>query len=156
MPFQFEAAFAARMKEQLGWAVVYRTMWNPAWPTAKTDQCFPNVKREIVGEDEEYGPSNPLWNFLLKHGGGRINDDVQKLYEAVTFNAIEPNGDIVLDQHDANEVHIDWINEIGDKAKVIKHMEYPLQEFHVDSLVEQLKNPHSTVRVLQLEAFFIQ
>ena len=122
----------------------------------KTDECFPNVRREMVDENDKYGERNPLWRFLLKHGGGRINEEVQELYEAVTFNGMEPDGQIVLDQERANQVHMDWIKGIGNKAKVIKHMEYPLEEFHVDSLVEELRNPHSEVRVLQLEAFFIQ
>ena len=81
---------------------------------------------------------------------------MQELYEAVTFNGMEPDGQIVLDQERANQVHMDWIKGLGNKVKLIKHMEYPLEEFHVDALVEELRNPHSEVRVLQLEAFFIQ
>jgi hypothetical protein len=154
---QFEAAFAARMKEQLGWRVVYRTMWNPAFPTAKTDLCFPNVKREVIDEQEKYGDNDPIWRFLKKHGGERSDHELQQLYDAVTFVDMDINDNkLVTNQQEANEMHLDWINALGDKAKSIKHMEYPLQDFHVDTLVEELRNPHSPVRVLQLEAFFIQ
>jgi hypothetical protein len=154
---QFEAAFAARMKEQLGWRVVYRTMWNPAFPTAKTDLCFPNVKREVIDEQEKYGDNDPIWSFLKEHGGERSDHELQQLYDAVTFVDMDINDNkLVTNQQEANEMHLDWINALGDKAKSIKHMEYPLQDFHVDTLVEELRNPHSPVRVLQLEAFFIQ
>ena len=154
---QFEAAFAARMKEQLGWRVVYRTMWNPAWPTAKTDKCFPNVKREAITRGV-YEENNPIGNFLKEHGGGRINQDIQELYEALTYVDMEQQDDgfIVNDQTTANDVYLEWIEGLGDQAKSIKHMEYPLQEYHVDKLVEELRNPHSPVRVLDLQAFFIQ
>jgi hypothetical protein len=75
----------------------------------------------------------------------------------VTFNDLEPDKyNTVTDSDRANKVTLEWIKELGEKAKVIKHLEYPLQEFHVDRLVEELKSPHSKVRVLQLEAFFIQ
>jgi len=154
---QFEAAFAARIKEQLGWKVVYRTMWNPAFPTTKTDNCFPNIKRDMVDMSEKYGDNDPIWKFLEKYGGGRSNKDLEKLYDAVTFVDMDSNDDKhVTDQLDANEIEIDWIRSLGGKAKTIRHMEYPLQDYHVDILVEELKNPNSPIKVLQLEAFFIQ
>ena len=153
---QFEAAFAARMADQLGWRVVYRTMWNPAWPTKKTDFCFPNVKREEVEEREKYGDGDPLWVFLKENSSGS-NRYLQKLYEAVTYVDMDENsGKLVTDNEMANDLHLRWIKDLGEKAKTIKHMEYPLQEFHVDQLVEELKNPRSPTKVLQLEAFFIQ
>jgi hypothetical protein len=142
------------MKEQLGWNVVYRTMWNSAWPTEKTDECFPNVKRDWI---DRYDENDPLRRFLVEHSGGRINEDFDELFDSVTFNDLEPDKyNTVTDSDRANKVTLEWIKELGEKAKVIKHLEYPLQEFHVDRLVEELKSPHSKVRVLQLEAFFIQ
>lgn len=142
------------MKEQLGWNVVYRTMWYPAWPTEKTDECFPNVQRDLIEKSDE---NDSLWKFLHEHSGGRINEDLEKLWDSLTFNGLEPNKfSTVTDSDEANEITQEWVNELGEKAKVIKHLEYPLQEFNVDMLVEELKSPKSKVRVLQLEAFFIQ
>ena len=154
---QFEAAFAARMADQLGWRVVYRTMWNPAWPTKKTDFCFPNVKRDVVEEREKFGDGDPLWMFLKEHSSGH-NRYLQKLYEAVTYVDMDENSgkQFVTDNEMANQMHLNWIKGLGEKAKTIKHLEYPLQGFHVDQLVEELKSPRSQVKVLNLEAFFIQ
>ncbi|KAL7487548.1 hypothetical protein ACHAW6_013127 [Cyclotella cf. meneghiniana] len=151
----FEAAFAARMSEQLGWSVVYRTMWNPAFPTVKTDLCFPNIARKNIASPDKYSDKDPLWTFLLKYRGDRESFELRQLYDALTYNDLEQDSNLVTTQDEANDIERAWIDGLGEKAKRVVHLEYPLQDYHVDMLVEELRNPHSEVRVLQLEAFFI-
>jgi hypothetical protein len=152
----FEAAFAARMSEQLGWRVVYRTMWNPAFPTVKTDLCFPNIARNNIASTDKYSDKDPLWNFLLNYRGDRESFELRQLYDALTYNDLEQDSNLVTTQDDANDIEGAWIDGLGKTAKRVVHLEYPLQDYHVDMLVEDLRSPHSEVRVLQLEAFFIQ
>ena len=152
----FEAAFAARMSEQLGWRVVYRTMWNPAFPTAKTDLCFPNIARNNMTSTDKYSDKDPLWNFLLNYRGDRESSELRQLYDALTYNDLEQDSNLVTTQDEANDIERAWIDDLGEKAKRVVHLEYPLHDYHVDMLVEELRSPHSDVRVLQLEAFFIQ
>jgi hypothetical protein len=139
------------MAEQLGWHVVYRTMWNPAFPTLQTDYCFPNVARKkLLNSTRKNDKHDPLWQFLLVHDGGGTSY-LHQVYDALTYNDLEPGRTVVSDSDEANEVYLDWIKGLGEKAKTIAHMAYPLQENHVDKLVESLRNPNSPVRVLSLE-----
>eukprot|EP00804_Cyclotella_cryptica_P014251 CCRYP_005665-RA/>CCRYP_005665-RA protein AED:0.17 eAED:0.17 QI:292/1/1/1/0.83/0.71/7/853/877 len=151
----FEAAFAARLSEQLGWRVVYRTMWNAAFPTVKTDLCFPNIARKHIASADKYSDKDPLWNFLLDYGGDRESFELRELYDALTYNDLEEFSNLITTQDEANEIQMAWIDGLGEKVKRIAHLQYPLQDYNVDTLVEDLKSPHSEVRVLQLEAFFI-
>jgi len=152
----FEAAFARRMASQLGcgWHVIYRTMWNPAFPTTRTDVCFPNA---LASDNSRRQNSVDRTKEVLgKIGTGGVRPSL--LYKALTYNLLEPNNHRGWDGESddrANKLYQKWIESLGEKALTIEHMEYPLQKKSVDKLVAKLLNPSSQVQVLDLRAFFI-
>lgn len=153
----FEAAFARRMAAQLGcgWHVVYRSWWNTAFLTTRTDQCFPNA---LALNSNRLKPSAWTKNAILhvettKENGDKF--DPSLLYNALTYNELEPNILSDMDNHEANKMVSSWIASLGENAVEIEHMQFPLQENNVDKLVSKLLEPSSTVQVISLGAFFI-
>ncbi|KAK1738447.1 hypothetical protein QTG54_011116 [Skeletonema marinoi] len=153
----FEVAFAKMLASQLGcsWHVVYRSSWNTAFPTPQTDRCFPNA---LAKNNNRSGDKTQLLKLIQQIG---VNQDVHRIFDAVTFNDLEledsEHNNIFSDQSDANDVKVEWIKTFGQKALVIDHEEYHNEREEViePSNVLSILNDKPKVRVLDLNAFFI-
>lgn len=127
----FEVAFAARLKSELCWHVVYRSEWNSGFLTDKTDKCFPNALVEMPKQ------THP---FLRDELG--ITEEI--------YNILTDRKELLYERYD------EWKKDLDDnRTFVVKHMEYPLDGNGVPDLVTKLSSPDSTIQVVVLEAFFI-
>lgn len=159
----FEVAFAKRLAEQLGcgWDVMYRSFWAPAFPTDRTDVCFPNAlarkNNRIGGPASEARQIQAIRKIESTTDIERPESFVPILFEALTYNELEPEKHKQWDNTGdrANNMTQEWINSLGETALSVNHMGFPLYGDHVDQLVLKLRDPASPVKVVSLGAFFI-